>query len=164
MYLETEGPQKRLSRDAVKVWFISGTIENVIGFIVLGILFYLDYRFSWKEWIGWILIGIAIISVLAFVWSIFSPVLLYKSWRYDADEEFLQLKSGVLNEQHQLVPMTKIQSVAIKQGPLLRKYGLCTVHIQTMGSSHSIPALPKEEAIELRNQIAQFAKIKEQES
>lgn len=156
-------PQKRLSKDAIKVWMLSETITNLIAFIILGVLLYLDYRFSWKEWIGWILIGITVISVLGAAWSLISPFLLYKNWRFDVDEEFLQLKSGVLNEVHELVPMTKIQSVATKQGPLLRKYGLCSVSIETMGSSHSIPALPKEVAIKLRNQIAQYAKIKEVE-
>ncbi|MDF1996278.1 PH domain-containing protein [Peribacillus frigoritolerans] len=156
-------PQKRLSKDAIKVWMLSETITNLIAFIILGVLLYLDYRFSWKEWIGWILIGITIISVLGAAWSLISPFLLYKNWRFDVDQEFLQLKSGVLNEVHELVPMTKIQSVATKQGPLLRKYRLCSVSIETMGSSHSIPALPKEVAIKLRNQIAQYAKIKEVE-
>lgn len=145
------------------MWMLSETITNLIAFIILGVLLYLDYRFFWKEWIGWILIGITIISVLGAAWSLISPFLLYKNWRFDVDEEFLQLKSGVLNEVHELVPMTKIQSVATKQGPLLRKYGLCSVSIETMGSSHSIPALPKEVAIKLRNQIAQYAKIKEVE-
>lgn len=154
-------PQKRLSKDAIKVWMLSETITNLIAFIILGVFLYLDYRFSWKEWIGWILIGITAISVLGAVWSLISPFLIYKNWRFDVDEEFLQLKSGVLNEVHELVPMTKIQSVATKQGPLLKKYGLCSVSIETMGSSHSIPALPKEVAIKLRNQIAQYAKIKE---
>lgn len=143
------------------MWMLSETITNLIAFIILGVLLYLDYRFSWKEWIGWILIGITAISVLGAVWSLISPFLIYKNWRFDVDEEFLQLKSGVLNEVHELVPMTKIQSVATKQGPLLRKYGLCSVSIETMGCSHSIPALPKEVAIKLRNQIAQYAKIKE---
>ncbi|WP_312472187.1 PH domain-containing protein [Neobacillus sp.] len=164
MYHQMKGPQKRLSKDAVKVWIISETIMNVIGFLILGILLYLDFRFSWKEWIGWIIKGLLLITVLGAVWSWINPFLLYKNWRYDVDEEFLQLKAGVINERHQLVPMTKIQSVATKQGPLLRKYGLCSVSVETMGSSHTIPALPKEIAIELRNQIAHYAKIKEVES
>lgn len=164
MFSPIGAPQRRLSKDAVKVWIISETISNVIGFVVLGVLLYLDYRYAWKEWIGWILIGLAVISVPSAIWSFYRPFLLYKNWRYDMNEEFLQLKSGALNEEHRLVPMTKIQSVATKQGPLLRKYGLCSVSIKTMGSTHAIPALPKEVAIELRDQIAHFAKLKEVES
>ena len=164
MYSHINGPQKRLSKDAIKVWIISEAIMNVIGFFLLGVLLYLDHLFSWKEWIGLILIVVTTISVLGAVWSFINPFLLHKNWRYDVDEEFLQLQSGVLNEIHQLVPMTKIQSVLTEQGPLLRKYGLCSVSIKTMGSSHTIPALPRDVAVELRNQIAHFAKIKEVES
>ncbi|GIN71600.1 hypothetical protein J14TS2_20750 [Bacillus sp. J14TS2] len=163
MYTPLDAPKKRLSKDAVKVWLISETVENIIGLIILGALFYLDYRFSWKEWIGWILIVITVFASIAGIWSLIRPFILYKNWRYGVDEEFLQLKSGAINETHQLVPMTKIQSVMTEQGPFLRKYGLCSVSVKTMGSSHTIPALPKEVAVELRNQIAQYAKIKEVE-
>lgn len=156
-------PKKRLSKDAIKVWLISDTIGNIVGFIILGTLFYLYDRFSWKEWIGWILIGITVLLIIGFIWSLIEPFFLYKNWRYDVNEEFLQLKSGAINETHELIPMTKIQSVATEQGPILRKYGLYSVSVETMGSSHTIPALPKDVAVELRNQIAQYAKIKEVE-
>ena len=92
-----------------------------------------------------------------------STFLLYKNWRYDADEEFLHLKSGAIYETHQLVPMSKIQAVKTEEGPIFRKYGLCSVSVETMGSSHAIPALRKSVAIELRNRIAQYAKVKEVE-
>lgn len=156
-------PQKRLSKHAVKVWLIGEMIGNFIGLIILGVLFYLDYYFSWKEWIGWILIVVTALAFLGAIWGFIHPFLLYKNWRYDADEEFLHLKSGAITETHQLVPMTKIQAVETEQGPILRKYGLRSVSVQTMGSSHTIPALPQEIAIELRNQIAQYAKVKEVE-
>lgn len=163
MYEQIKEPKKQLSKDAVKVWLISETISNIIGFVILGVLLYLDYRFSWKEWIGWIIIGITIFSILSTVWSFINPFLLYKSWRYDVDEEFLHLKSGVLKEEYRLIPMTKIQSVSTTQGPLLRKYGLSSVVIETMASSYPIPALPINVAVGLRKQIAEYAKIKEVE-
>lgn len=162
MYSQFHAPEGRLSKDSVKVWIISGVINYTIWLSLFALLWYLDYRYFWYEWIGFILIGITSLLVLSGIWSVFiKPFLLYKNWRYDAAEEFLQLKSGAFNEEHQLVPMTKIQSVATNQGPILRKYGLYSLTIETMGSTHKIPALPKEVAIELRNRIAYFAKIKE---
>lgn len=164
MYSEIPAPEGRLSKDSVKVWRITETISHLIGFGILGVLFYLDHLFSWKVWIGWILIGLLVIAVVSAIWSIFiQPFLLYKNWRYAADEEFLQLKSGAFNEEHQLVPMTKIQAVSTNQGPFLRKYGLYSISIETLGSTHGIPALPKDVAIDLRDRIAHFAKIKEVE-
>lgn len=157
-------PQGRLSKDAVKVWMMTETISHLVISGILGALLYIDYLFEWKVWIGWILIGLISITILSAVWSIFiQPFLLYKNWRYVANEDFLQLKFGAFNEEHQLVPMTKIQSVSTNQGPFLRKYGLYSLSIETMGSSHEIPALPEDIAIALRNQIAHFAKIKEVE-
>lgn len=163
MYYPISEPKQRLSKDAIKIWIISETIMNGIGYILLGGLFFLDHLYKWTDWIGWILICITILCLLFTVYSYIRPFLLYKNWRYDVDEEFLQLKSGAINEVHQLVPMTKIQSVATKQGPLFRKYGLRSLSIITMGSTHVIPVLPNEVAIELRNQIAHFAKLKEVE-
>ena len=158
-----EPPEKRLSKEAIKVWLMGEIIGNFIGVIVLGMLFYLDYHFAWKGWIGWVLIVITILAFLGAIWGLIKPFLLYKNWRYDANEDFLHLKSGAIYETHQLVPMTKIQTVQTKQGPIFRKYGLCSVSVETMGSSHTIPALPKDVAIELRNQIARYAKVKEVE-
>lgn len=157
-------PHNKLSKDAVKVWLISDAIGNVIGLVVLAVLLYLDSRYDWKPWIGWILIGLTILFVLGTLWSLVHPYLMHRSWRYGVTEEFLQLQSGVWIEQYQLVPMTKIQAVSTEQGPILRKYGLYSVSVTTMGSSHTIPALTKETAEQLRNTIALYAKIKEVES
>lgn len=164
MYSQIQAPEGRLSKDSVKVWIISGVINYAIWIAAFAVLLYLDHRFTWYEWISWVLIGITCLIALSGIWSIFiKPFLLYKNWRYDATEEFLQLKSGAFNEEHQLVPMTKVQSVSTKQGPILRKYRLYSLTIETMGSTHRIPALPKDIATELRNRIAHYAKIKEVE-
>lgn len=89
------------------------------------------------------------------------PVWLYRHWYYGVSAEFLQLKHGALNKVHQVIPMAKVQSVTTNQGPLMRKYGLYSVSVGTMGSSHVIPALPEEVAFALRNQIASYARINE---
>ncbi|PWA07529.1 hypothetical protein DCC39_16650 [Pueribacillus theae] len=165
MLEEIHPPKNRLSKNIIKATILRELIENSVVFIVLGILIYLDYRFSWKDWIGWILIAIAAITLLASIWSItIRPFLLYKNTRYHVDEEFLQLKTGAFIEEYEIVPMTKIQSVEMNQGPIMRKYGLCSISVETMGSSHAISGLPRDVAWELRNQIAHYAKIKEVES
>lgn len=108
------------------------------------------------------IVGVTAISVPYAVWDIFiQPSWLYKHWYYDVNEEFLQLKHGALTKVHQIIPMAKVQSVTTNQGPLMRKYGLYSVSVGTMGSSHEIPALPEEVALALRHQIASYARINE---
>ncbi|WP_338752640.1 PH domain-containing protein [Bacillus sp. FJAT-52991] len=164
MYSKTKPPQRVISSDAVKVWRMTEIISDLIILAVLSLLYVLCYYFDWKEWIGWILIGLAALTVIAAIWGIvFGPKLKQKYWRYDVNEEFIQIKHGVWNEVHVLVPMTKVQSVELNQGPFLRKYELYSISVGTMGTTHEIPAVPKDEAYELRDQIAYYAKIKEVE-
>ncbi|MCJ0933219.1 PH domain-containing protein [Virgibacillus halodenitrificans] len=167
MNTETKGPPlptRKLENSIVKVWRMSAAIEEGIGLLLLAVLLYLDYYFAWPAWIGWILIVFLLLTFVYSVWSvIIRPYYLHKNWRYDLNEAFLQLKSGAILEQHQLIPMAKIQAVSTKQGPLLRKYGLFSIEIMTMGTSHTIPGIPEKTAIEVRNQIAIFAKVKEAE-
>ncbi len=164
MIREVPLPKQRLSKDSMKAWLINEIILNVIGFLILGVLLYLDYYFLWKEWIGWILI---ILTALTIIDMIFSPLkmrLHYKHWRFGISEEFLQLKSGAINEKQQLIPMTRIQSVTIHQGPVLRRYKLYNIKVNTITTEHIIPALYETEAMELRNQIAHYANVKEPEA
>lgn len=165
MIPEIRSPERTISKDAVRVKRISGMLEHLIVFIIIGVLLSLDAHFQWVRWVGWILMGLGLAAVLSAVWSIaFKPVLFQKYWRYDVDEEFIQLKHGVFVVSHVLVPMTKVQSVELKQGPLQRRYNLYSIHVSTMGSTHSIPLIPEQEAHALRDQIARFAKIKEVET
>lgn len=156
-----ESPNEQLSKDSVKVWVISETMLNIVGFLILGGLFIVDHYFAWPVWAGWILLALTVLSIFGTAWSILKAFLLYKHWRYGVSEEFLQLKSGALHEQHQLIPMTKIQSVSTHQGPLLKRYKLYSIKINTIGSVHEIPALPESTALDLRNQIALYAKVEE---
>ncbi len=66
----------------------------------------------------------------------------------DVNEEFIQTKRGAWNETHELIPMTKVQSVKLNQGPFLRKYNLYSLSIGTMGDSHDILAnIPEKESV-----------------
>lgn len=161
---QIEMPTQRLSKDAVKVWRIRETLSHALTLLLLVALLIIDEYFHWVAWIEMILWGIVALTVISAIWSIgIKPYLIYKNYRYDVSESFLQLKSGAIHEVHELIPMTKIQSVATNQGPIMRRYDLYSVEIRTMGSGHQIPALPKKVALQLREQIAQYAKLKEVE-
>ncbi|SHM52613.1 PH domain-containing protein [Gracilibacillus kekensis] len=153
--------EHKLAADMPKVRIISETIGNIIGFIVLAILLGADVYFEWPVWIGWILYGLIVFTVLGTIWAFIEPKYLYRSWSYQIDEDYLQLTYGVLKREWVTVPMTKIQSVSTSQGPILRKYHLRTIKVETMGSSHEIPALDEPVALEVREKIAISAKLKE---
>lgn len=164
MYSEVQEPSQRLAKEIISVLRWRSTISFSIECMILAILFGVSIYFSWYTWINWVIAGSAMLASLIAIWSIgIRPRYIFKNTRYDVDEEFLQVKIGAFFEQHELVPMTKIQAVSTNQGPILRKFNLYSIEIETMGSSHEIVALRKETAIDLRNEIAHFAKIREED-
>ncbi|WP_240377056.1 PH domain-containing protein [Bacillus piscicola] len=157
-----EEPQQRISPDAVKVWRMSSLIEDFIAYVVLGALLFLHHSYNWVEWVGLILYILIILGVIHSIYEIFiRPIYQQRTWRYDIDERHIQLKHGAIKKTHLIVPMTKVQYVNTNQGPLLRRYGLATIKVGTMASSHDIPAIPVKEAEELRTRIAFLAEITE---
>lgn len=155
-------PTQRLADSSVPALRWGSAISHVITLVVLGVFYVISLYYTWWPWTHGVILGIAGITLLSAIWSIgLRPVYLHKHFRYGFTDEFLQIKSGAFHEHHELIPMTKIQAVSTNQGPILRRFGLYSLDIETMGSSHGIPALPKETAVAVRDQIALYAKIKE---
>ena len=156
-------PQQKISPNAVKVWRISDVITYTTALSILGILLFLQNYYDWKSWVSiicYIIISLLIISSI-FELSII-PIYRQRTWRYEIDENYIQLKhGGVLMRKHLIIPMAKVQYVNTNQGPILRKYGLSTLTIGTMASEHEIPAISEKKATELRANIAYLAGINE---
>ena len=157
-----EQPKTRLPQKAKIAWRISSIIFNLIMLAILIILNVVADYFNWWQWLQWVLLILVPLGIMYSLWDVtLSPYLMQKHWRYDIDDEFIKLKYGRLFESNELIPMTKVQSVLLEQGPILRWFGLYNIQINTMGTLHEIPGIPSDAAYILRDQIAVFAKIKE---
>ncbi|WP_042149982.1 PH domain-containing protein [Paucisalibacillus sp. EB02] len=153
--------ENALAHSFPKIRRISETIGNIIGLVVIGILFWVYHYFDWPIWVYWVLVGLVILTIIGFIWSIFEPTYLYRSWSYQFDDEYLQLSYGIFQKEWVTVPMTKIQSVTTSQGPIMKRYNVRSIKVETVGSSHAIPALEEDVALALRERLAEFAKLKE---
>jgi len=165
MYIKINEPTRRISHDAVKVWRLSNTIGHFITLIIIAILLFCAKTFDWYGWVDPILYILGGFIILSAIYSIFiHSIYLQHTWRYEIDQEFIQLKHGKWTQQHTLIPMEKVEYVRTEQGPIMRQYKLYNIEIGTTTSNHVIPAIPAEEAQQLKAQIATFAKIKEKET
>lgn len=156
-------PTEKQEREIIRVNYIESIIWFLIQAIMMGVLFFCHDYFGWKSWIMPILIGITILLVVNKIFDLILPFYRYHNFRYQADEAFLYIKSGAIFEKREVVPMTKIQAVQTDQGPLLRRYNLYTVTVSTMGTTHGMTGLKKDVAFALRDEIARYAKIKEED-
>lgn len=154
-------PQKRISNKALSVWRISGAITSVILLMVAGGVIWLSYVFSWPIWVVIAAFAASILHVYLYVYLF--PLLRWKRWRYEVREQEIELQQGVFVVKRTLVPMIRVQHVDTRQGPLLKKYGLATVDVSTAATVHEIPALPVEEAEELRQFISRLARVADED-
>ena len=161
MYLQIKEPTKRISADSVRVWRISNLLGYGITLVLAGAVLYAAYYYEWKTWIAAILTIGFMLLLAAAIWAVgIKPYYLQKTWRYEIDEQFAQLKYGRFKVRHIVIPMAKVEYVSTSQGPFLRKYGLFNVEIGTTTSDHTIPAIHRDEAYALREQISTYAKVK----
>jgi|SRR5699024_772905 len=155
-------PTQKISPKAITVWRISSAFSAMITLIVLLSLLFASHYFDWYNWVSivlYLLIGYVILQ------SIYKlavhPVYLQRTWRYEIDEGHIQMKHGFFHRYHLIVPMSRVEYVNTNQGPLLRRFGLSSITIGTIASSHDIPAISEEVAKELREKIVYLAQIEE---
>lgn len=147
-----------------KVLLLSSILTLAVEIAILGALIALSIYFNWFQWITIVCYVLLVIAVVySFLELAFFSKFTVQNWRYHVDKEYIRLKKGKLFLSYQVIPMSKVQFVETTQGPLLRKYQLYQLAIGTMGSEHTIPGLPEEVALALREEISQYAKVKEVE-
>ncbi|SJZ93483.1 PH domain-containing protein [Novilysobacter spongiicola] len=78
----------------------------------------------------------------------------HTTWRLDP--QGLALRRGRLWQRETRVPMTRVQHLDIKRGPLQRRRGLSTLIVHTAGTRHSavtVPHLDADDAERLRDTL-----------
>jgi len=153
---------QQISPKAMKVRNLNELITSLISLVVItGLYFCTDY-FNWWNWLRYVWIALFIITIIGIPWTYFvSSPIYYKTFRYGLTDDFLYIKSGVLTKVEVVVPMTKIQSIELIQGIIMRKYGVRSIEIKTMQGGVTIPHIEEEVAIKLRDDISKLARLKE---
>jgi membrane protein YdbS with pleckstrin-like domain len=107
------------------------------------------------------LAGAATVPLIAIaVWAIaIHPGFHYRSWRFRIAHGICELRYGVFVHREVHIPLSRLQHVDIRRGPLERRLGLATLMLYTAGTSYalqSIPGLNPERAAELRDRFLRF--------
>lgn len=153
---------KQIAPETIKVRNLNELISSIISVLIIITLYLCTDYFNWWNWLDYIWIGLFILTVLGIPWTyIVSSPLFYKTFRYGLTDDFLYIKSGVWTISEVVIPMTKIQSIELTQGIIMRKYNVYSIEMKTMQGSHSIPHIEETVAKQLRDDIAKLARLKE---
>ncbi len=143
-----------VDRRIVTLWRVQGLLRVVLFWGPVGTAAALALSARW----GWLgasvaLLLVALQLVLALVW----PGLAYAALRYAVREHDLIVERGVLFRQVVCVPLSRIQHVDTRQGPVERLFGLSQLLVYTaagMAADAAIPGLDESAAAALRDSLA----------
>jgi uncharacterized protein len=151
-------PREHLDPRARTMWYVDGGIQFVIWATIISSAAWTLIRFTpITDW--WVYLGAGIILGVNLIETVVGPAWRYRFWRYEIREDEVDLQHGWLVQKRQLIPMSRIQHVDTRRGPLQRRFGLSSVVFYTAAGSMEIPALSQAVAASVRDRIADLAKV-----
>lgn len=104
----------------------------------------------------WAVIGASAWLFVLFIATLWLPSLAFDRWAYALRADDLVIARGVLVRAVTAIPVSRIQHVDTRQGPLEQALGLASVTIHTasgLGGDGVIPGLLREDAEALRDEL-----------
>jgi len=149
----------KLAPGVIRVWQWSNSISNLF-FLAIPVGYALFFGYIGSHL--WFIICSALIILTYWLLSIvWVPFLSWKNWRYSINQKEIDLKHGILLKTRTLIPLSRVQHVDTRQGPLFRHYKLSSVTISTAATTHEIPGLDRVLADRVRKQISTYARLAE---
>ncbi|WP_120005694.1 PH domain-containing protein [Nesterenkonia muleiensis] len=146
----------RVDEKYISVKLITGILGWLVTFAVIGVPLVLSWTGVWMEFPLWLQI---LVITGALVWAVADIVLIPRRVRaigYHERSDDLLIRKGLLWQQVVAVPYGRLQYVDIEAGPLMRKFGLCTVQLKTASAATdaSIPGAVRSEGARLRDELS----------
>lgn len=130
MTLQLRAPRHQVSRKSIVLW----TLNAVIGWSFLLVpqlivLLFVDSPSSWQ------LAGLLVTAVVALAHTLIMPSWRYRVHRWESAPDAVYTLSGWFNQEWRIAPVSRIQTVDTKRGPLQQMLGLATVTVTTASAA-----------------------------
>ncbi len=138
-------PQNPLPDGVRTMWRCETAIAALFAFgVALGIALPVEALMPWLP------LGVALAGVGAIV---FAPRVSHTHWRWELHEEELDLLHGVWSVTRTIVPLTRIQHVAVKRTGWTNLFDVVVVKVHTAAGGTTIPGLARAQADDVRDRI-----------
>lgn len=146
-----DGLGRQLPPAARTVW----QLENVIGVVVAVAVALAVFHspFSSGSWRRFEVPVLAVIAVLGLVEALVVIPLRHRYYRYAFLDDCVVLVRGRVVLRRSVFPLHQVLYVETRQGPVLRRFGLFTMHLGTIAEPHSLGPLPRAVVEELQGAV-----------
>jgi membrane protein YdbS with pleckstrin-like domain len=102
-----------------------------------------DLALAREEWLRWRFGAASGAGALLLVLAVLLlPGRRYRAWGYQAGEDELTVKHGLMIRKVTVVPFGRVQHIDVAQGPIQRMLGLATLVLNTAGTRGASVRLP----------------------
>lgn len=145
----------RVDEKYITVKIITGVVGWLITFAVVAVPVVLDVLGIWNitPWLLWP------VSAVLLIWAVIDLFLVPRRVRaigYYERQDDLLIRRGLLWQRVVAVPYGRLQYVDIEAGPVMRKFGICTVQLKTASAATdaTIPGAVRGEGARLRDELS----------
>jgi membrane protein YdbS with pleckstrin-like domain len=138
-------PPRNQVHPRAKTWW---RLQSAVVWVVLLLAGAVGLMFVRQAWLVAIVVVVALVALVDLV---FLPRIRYARHRWEATDQAVYVRDGVLVEDWRVAPLSRVQTVDTQRGPLQQWLGLSTVTVTTASTAGSlkINGLEKEAAAEL---------------
>lgn len=134
---------EKLSKKALGCMYVATGIGSLIGLgilVVINVLFFIPEGIQVGMMISLILGGVILFNALV------SPYFRFHRYRYQIDEEFIDIREGYLFVKREIVPIERLHKMETLRGPIDTMFGVAKVKVTTAGGDVVIRFLEQEKA------------------
>ncbi len=146
--LRLRAPRHRVSRKSITLW----TLHAVIGWAVLLVPQVVVLVFNRAPW----QVAVAVATlVVGTAHTLVMPRWRYRVHRWEATPDAVYTLAGWFSQEWRIAPVSRIQTVDTKRGPLEQLLGLSTVTVTTASAAGPvhIEGLDQQEAVRLADEL-----------
>lgn len=134
---------EKLSKKALGCMYAATGIGSLVGLSILAalnVLLFIPEGIQIGMTISLILGGAILFNALA------SPYFRFHRYRYQIDEEFIDIREGYLFVKREIVPIQRLHKMETLRGPIDTMFGVAKVKVTTAGGDVVIRFLEQEKA------------------
>lgn len=139
-------PAHRVSPRAVSYWRALNALSLLVSGVVLAAAW-----LGWEDMWGWLkIVGVTVLA-LEVVGVFVEPWFKFRVHRWEVDDVAVHTRSGWLNLETKVAPLSRVQTVEFAQGALMRLFGVASLTVTTASAAGpiTIEGLAADQAREL---------------
>lgn len=127
-------PARKVSRRAIGYWTVSALVWEGIFLAILAVVYFVVLPERW--WWTTAILALAVIGALVEILVV--PRFKFAVHRWEVTDTAVYIRSGWLNIEQRIAPLSRVQTVDSEQGAIQRLFRLASITVTTASSAGAI--------------------------